>query len=55
MAVTVNVPGRAPQQQPLSAAMVPLGAAGKVAVGMTVPVKIHPDNPELVMFEWDRI
>jgi hypothetical protein len=55
MAATVEVPGRAPQQQPLSAAMIPLSAAGKVAVGMTVPVKVHPDNPGLVMFEWDRI
>ena len=55
MAATIDVRGRTPQQLPLSAAMIPLGAAGKVAVGMTIPVKVHPENPALVMFEWGNV
>jgi hypothetical protein len=34
--------------------MVPLAAAGNVAVGRTVPVKVARDNPNLVVFEWEK-
>ena len=52
--MTVNVPGRAPYQE-TSAAMVPLEDAGKIVAGITVPVKVAPDNPNLVMIQWDKV
>jgi hypothetical protein len=52
--MTVNVPGRAPYQE-MSAAMVPIEDAAKIVAGATVPVKVSPDNPNLVMIQWDRI
>jgi hypothetical protein len=55
MQVTVNVPGRPPHQGPASVAMVPLHAAGKVAVGKSIPVKVAADNPSLVLFEWEKV
>jgi hypothetical protein len=54
MQVTLHLPGRPDQQLPESAAMVPLAAAGNVAVGRTVPVKVARDNPNLVVFEWEK-
>ena len=55
MAVTLHIPGRPPQKQDEAAAMVPLTAMHKVRVGAKVPVKYAADNPNLVMFEWDKI
>ncbi len=55
MEVTLHVPGQPDKALPASAAMVPLAAATKVAVGRTVPVKVAPDNPNLVVFEWEQI
>jgi len=54
VSMTVNVPGRAPYQE-TSAAMVPLEDAPKIVAGVTVPVKVAPDNPNLVMIQWDRV
>ena len=55
MELTIDVPGRALQQLPESAAMVPLTSMHKVKVGWKVPVRVAPDNPNLTMFEWDRM
>jgi hypothetical protein len=55
MEATINVPGRAPIKSPRSVAMVPLTAVGKVFAGTTVPVKVAPDNPDVVMFEWEKV
>lgn len=55
MQVTVNVPGQPPHQTAYSAAMVPIAAASKVAVGKTLPVMVARDNPDLVTFEWEKI
>ncbi len=55
MQTTLQVPGRAPFQGPASAAMVPLDKIGRIAVGVVLPVKVAPDNPDLTMFEWDRV
>lgn len=55
MEVTLHVPGRPDQHLPASAAMVPLAAAVNVAVGRTVPVKVARDNPNLVLFEWEKL
>jgi len=52
--MTVNVPGRAPYQE-TSAAVVPADDAPKLVSGANVPVKVAPDNPNLVMIQWDRI
>lgn len=55
MEVTLRVPGRPDQRLPASAAMVPIAAAGNVAIGRTVPVKVARDNPNLVLFEWEKL
>jgi hypothetical protein len=55
MEVTLHVPGRPDQHLPASAAMVPIAAAGNVAIGRTVPVKVARDNPNLVLFEWEKL
>ncbi len=55
MTTTVTIPGRAPFVSGPSAAMVPLAKVGRVAVGVGLPVRVAPDNQDLVMFEWDRI
>lgn len=55
MQTTLEVPGRAPFQGPPSAAMVPVDKMGRIAVGVSLPVKVAPDNPDLTMFEWDKI
>jgi hypothetical protein len=55
MTTTVSIPGRAPFATEPSAAMVPLAKVGRVAVGVSLPVRVAPDNPDLLMFEWDRI
>ncbi len=55
MEVTLHVPGRPDQRLPASAAMVPIAAAGNVAIGRTVPVKVARDNPNLVLFEWEKL
>ena len=55
MDATVRVPGRAPYRTGPSAAMVPLEKVGRIAVGVTVPARVGPDNPNMLMFEWDRI
>jgi hypothetical protein len=52
--MTVNVPGRAPYQE-TSATMVPPDDVAKVVAGLTVPVKVSPDNPNLVMIQWDKV
>ena len=55
MDATVRVPGRAPHRTGPSAAMVPLEKVGRIAVGVTVPARVAPDNPDMLMVEWDRI
>ena len=55
MQVTLHVPGRPDKALQPSAAMVPLAAVPKVVLGATVPVKVHPENDGLVLFEWDRL
>lgn len=55
MEVTLHVPGQPDRQLQPSAAMVPITAADRVAVGKTVPVKVAPDNPNLVVFEWEQL
>jgi hypothetical protein len=55
MSTTLYIPGQAPRKQESSAAMVPITAMHKVRVGAKVPVKYAADNPNLVMFEWDKI
>lgn len=55
MQVTLSLPGREPQQLAESAAMVPLRAMHKVRVGWKVPVRVAADNPNLMMFEWDKV
>ena len=55
MTTTVFIPDRIPFVSGPSAAMVPLAKVPRVAVGVELPVKVAPDNPGLVMFEWDRI
>jgi hypothetical protein len=52
---TVNIPGRLPVKSPRSVAMVPLTAVGKVFTGVTVPVKVAPDNPDVGLFEWEKV
>jgi hypothetical protein len=55
MTTTVSIPDRPPFVTGPSAAMVPLEKVGRVAVGVALPVRIAPDNQDVVMFEWDRI
>ena len=55
MQVTVHLPGQPDRQDGPSAAMVPLAAADKVRVGLQVPVKVARDNPNVVLFEWDKL
>ena len=55
MTTTVTVPGRAPFSTGPSAAMVPLEKVGRIAVGVALPVRVAPDNHDMLMFEWDRI
>ncbi len=55
MTTTVSIPGRPTFTTGPSAAMVPLEKVGRVAVGVALPVKVAPDNENMVMFEWDRI
>jgi len=55
MQVTLELPGQAPKQLAESAAMVPLRAMHKVHVGWKVPVRVAADNPNLMMFEWDKV
>lgn len=55
MTTTVTVPGRATITTGPSAAMVPLEKVGRIAVGVVLPVRVHPENEHLVMFEWERI
>jgi hypothetical protein len=52
--MSVNIPGRPPYQE-TSAAMVPPEDAAKVVAGATVLVKVAPDNPNLVMIQWDKV
>lgn len=55
MTTTVSIPGRTPFATEPSAAMVPLAKVGRIAVGVALPVRVAPDNQDLLMFEWDRI
>jgi hypothetical protein len=55
MTTTVSVPGWPQFVSGPSAAMVPLAKVGRVAVGVSLPVRVAPDNRNMLMFEWDRI
>ena len=55
MEVTVHLPGQPDRRDGPSAAMVPLTAADKVRVGLQVPVKVARDNPNVVLFEWEKL
>jgi hypothetical protein len=52
--MTVTAPGVAPHQV-THVAMVPTAAAAKVRQGMTVPVRVAPENPGLVHVDWSSI
>jgi len=55
MTATVTIPGRPPFVTGPSAAMVPLAKVGRIAVGVALPVRVAPDNQDMLTFEWDRI
>lgn len=55
MQVTLELPGRPPQQLAESASMVPIRAMHKVHVGWKVPVRVATDNPNMLLFEWDEL
>lgn len=55
MQVTLNMPGRSPQELAESAAMVPLRTAPRIQLGQTLPVIVAADNPNMLMFDWDRV
>ena len=55
MQTTVTVPGQPPHRSAPSAALVPKAKVGRVYVGAILPVKVAPDNPDAVMFDWDKI
>lgn len=55
MQVTLHVPGQPDRQLQPSAATVPLAVADRIAIGQTIPVKMAPDNPNLVAFDWGRL
>jgi hypothetical protein len=55
MQVTLHVPGQPDRPLQPSAAMVPITVAGRVAIGQTIPVKVAPDNPNLLLFEWEKL
>ena len=55
MTATVSLPGRPSFVTGPSAAMVPLEKVGRVAVGVALPVRVAPDNQNMLTFEWDRI
>jgi hypothetical protein len=55
MQVTLHVPGGFDRQLPEATARVPLAAASKVAVGKTVPVKVAIHDPDVIVFEWERL
>lgn len=55
MQTTVTVPGQPPHRSPPSAALVPKTKVGRLYVGAILPVKVAADNPDAVMFDWDKI
>jgi len=55
MTATVTIPGRGPFVTGPSAAMVPLEKVGRIAVGVALPIRVAPDNQDMLMFEWDRV
>lgn len=55
MEVTVQVPGRSPHTSGPAVSMVPMSAFPKVAVGRSIPVMVAADNPNVVVFEWDKL
>lgn len=55
MQVTLEMPGQPPKQLQPSAAMVPLHAVPKVKVGWRLPVRVHADNHQAMMIEWDKV
>ena len=55
MTATVSLPGRPSFVTGPSAAMVPLEKVGRIAVGVALPVRVAPDNQNMLTFEWDRI
>jgi hypothetical protein len=55
MEVTVQVPGRQPHTTGPAASMVPMHAFPKVSVGKSIPVMVAADNPNVVLFEWDKL
>ncbi len=55
MQVTLHVPGGFDRQLPEASARVPLAAVSHMAVGTIVPVKIAIDDPDVIVFEWERL
>jgi hypothetical protein len=55
MQATLTMPGEEPRQLQPSVAMVPLTALHKLQVGREIPVRVAADNPQMVMFEWDKL
>jgi hypothetical protein len=49
---TLELPGAAPEKLPPVAALVPADDVEKVRVGYRVPVRVAPDNHQLVDFDW---
>jgi hypothetical protein len=54
LTMTVTAPGVAPHQV-THVAMVPGAAAARIRQGMTVPIRIAPENPGLVHVDWKSI
>lgn len=55
MQVTLHVPGQPDRPLQPSAATVPIAVSDRIAIGQTIPVKVAPDNPNLVAFDWEAL
>ena len=53
MGMAVSVGGR-PRYKVAGPALIPAAAAGKAVAGRSVPVRVHPQNLNAVLVEWDR-
>ena len=51
--MTVNVPGKAPYRTNSPSLVDPTKAA-RVVKGATIPITVDPNNPQILMAEWDR-
>jgi hypothetical protein len=54
IAMTVHVDGKASYRSD-SLALVPAAVVSKVVRGTSVPVKVAPDNPDVIHIEWEKV